>query len=84
MLMNKVAKEQLTLFKPRKVEVPEFDLKSNAFIHALLEQNEQQQFITLGKLMMRAGKAGIFDTWMLQNQDIVQAAAHAYGERIVC
>lgn len=25
----------------------------------------------------------IFETWSLQNQDLVQAAAHSYGERIV-
>ena len=81
--MNKVAKEQLTLFKPRKVDVPEFDLKSNAFLHSLMEQNEQRCFMALGKLMMKAGKNAIFETWMLKNQDVVQAAAHAYGERIV-
>jgi predicted methyltransferase len=32
---------------------------------------------------MRAGKGAIFETWSLLNQDLVQAAAHAYGERIV-
>merc|ERR1711917_54927 len=32
---------------------------------------------------MAAGKGQIFETWSLQNQDLVQAAAHSYGERIV-
>lgn len=82
-LMNKVAKEQLGLFIPRKVVVPEFDLKSNKFIHALMEANEVNKFAALGGAMMRAGKGAIFETWSLLNQDLVQAAAHAYGERIV-
>lgn len=81
--MNKVAKEQLGMFKPKKVEVGSFDLKSTSFIHSLLEQNEQRCFMALGKKMMAAGKGAIFDVWMLKNQDMVQAAAHAYGERIV-
>ena len=36
-----------------------------------------------GKAMMAAGKGAIFETWSLLNQDLVQAAAHSYGERIV-
>merc|ERR1711957_595322 len=81
--MNKVAKEQLGLFKPKKVEVFPFDLSSLDFIHSLMEQNEQKCFMSLGKKMMAAGKGDIFDVWMLKHQDMVQAAAHAYGERIV-
>merc|ERR1711892_1053463 len=45
--------------------------------------NEQLKFIELGKTMMAAGRQGLFDAWSLANQDLVQAAAHAYGERIV-
>lgn len=82
-LMNKVAKEQLGLFKPRKVAVPEFDLKSNEYIHALLEANEVNKFMALGGALMKAGKGAIFETWSLLNQDLVQASAHAYGERII-
>ncbi len=81
--MNKVAKEQLSLFKPKKLEAVEFDLASRDYLHYVLSQNEQLKFIELGKTMMAAGKSGIFDSWSLQNQDMVQAAAHAYGERIV-
>ena len=81
--MNKVAKEQLVLFKPKKVAVPEFDLSSTEYLHALLEANEQRCFIALGTKMMEASKGAIFDTWSLKNQDIVQAAAHSYGEKIV-
>jgi len=82
-LMNKVAKEQLGLFKPKKIEIPEFNLESRDYLHSVLAQHEQNSFINLGKTMMAAGKGQIFETWSLQNQDLVQAAAHSYGERIV-
>ena len=81
--MNKVAKEQLGLFKPKKIDVPEFNLESRDYLHSVLAQHEQNSFINLGKTMMAAGKGQIFETWSLQNQDLVQAAAHSYGERIV-
>lgn len=38
---------------------------------------------TLGKKLMAAGKAGLFDTWMMQESDLVQAAARAFGERLI-
>jgi acyl-CoA oxidase len=82
-LMNKVAKEQLQLFKPTKVEEVEFDLKNRKYLHSILAKNEQRCFTELGTKMMKAGKSEIFDTWSMQNQDLVQATAHAYGERIV-
>ena len=34
--MNKVAKEQLGLFKPKKIEVPEFNLESRDYLHSVL------------------------------------------------
>lgn len=33
--------------------------------------------------MAAAGKSALFDTWMLRESDLVQAAARAYGERLV-
>lgn len=33
--------------------------------------------------MMKAGKEGMFDTWMLQESDLVQSAARAFGERLI-
>ena len=54
--MNKVAKEQLGLFKPKKIDVPEFNLESRDYLHSVLEQHEQNCFINLGKIMMAAGK----------------------------
>ena len=36
--------------------------------------------MTLGKKIMEAGKEKPFSNWMLQESDLVQAAAHAYGK----
>ena len=54
--MNKVAKEQLGLFKPKKIEILEFNLESRDYLHSVLAQHEQNSFINLGKTMMAAGK----------------------------
>lgn len=32
---------------------------------------------------MAAGKAKLFQTWMLEESDLVQDAARAFGERLV-
>lgn len=33
--------------------------------------------------MVKAGKEGMFETWMLQESDLVQSAARSFGERLV-
>ena len=40
-------------------------------------------FMELGKKMRAAGKEGRYDTWCYKEQDLVQGAARAYGERLV-
>ena len=45
----------------------------------LLLRNSQ----TLGMKLHAAGKAGLFESWMLEESDLVQGAAKAYGERII-
>ncbi|ESO87713.1 hypothetical protein LOTGIDRAFT_127454 [Lottia gigantea] len=82
-LMQKVAKERLSVFKPRKLEAPKEDLSSFEYLQYLLNQREQVLFGTLGKKMMEAGKAGIFETWMLKESDLVQAAARSFGDRLI-
>jgi len=37
----------------------------------------------LGKALAEAGRAGLFESWMLQESDSVQGAALAYGERLI-
>lgn len=95
-LMQKVATERLMVLKPTMLEVaatyvPSFvsrmfswaDLSNQKYLHTLLESREKQLFMELGMKMMKAGKKGRFDTWMYKEQDLVQAAARAYGERLI-
>ena len=95
-LMQKVASERLMALKPSILQVaasyvPNFvyrmfnwaDLNKRNYLHALLESREKDLFIALGMKMMKAGKEGRFDTWMYKEQDLVQSAARAYGERLI-
>merc|ERR1711994_672360 len=105
-LMQKVAKEHLGLFKPHKDAAPAIlDLENVKHLKYLLKARENLLFTELRKKMASAmvytkvGKKmpgilkpigdklqekGIFNTWMLQEQDLIQAFAKAYSDRIVC
>jgi acyl-CoA oxidase len=39
-------------------------------------------FTELGAAMFRAGRPGMFSTWMYDSSDLIQAAAMAYAERL--
>ena len=95
-LMQKVTSERLMTLKSSMFQIaasyiPGFlsrifgwaDLTSTSYLHALLKSREQVQFLELGMKMMRAGKKGRYDTWVFQEQDLVQACARAYGERLI-
>ncbi|XP_045126050.1 acyl-coenzyme A oxidase 3, peroxisomal-like isoform X2 [Portunus trituberculatus] len=83
-LMQKVAKERLAVFKPLAVDqsLPA-DAESRAFLHDLLKRRENALFKALGKSLQAGGKAKLFETWMLEESDLVQDSARAYGERLV-
>jgi len=105
-LMQKVAKEHLGLFKPHKDSPPSIvDLENVDHIEYLLKARENLQYTELRKKMASAmvytkvGKKmpgilkpigdklqekGIFNTWMLQEQDLIQAFAKSYADRIIC
>jgi len=83
-LMQKVAKERLSLFKPSAGEAPvNKDLSSTEYLNYLLQKREDVLFTNLGKRMMKAGKEKLYDTWMLKCSDLVQLAARSFGERLV-
>merc|ERR1719187_2801199 len=104
-LMQKVAKEHLGLFKPHKDTPPQnLDLERVDHIEYLLKARENLQYTELRKKMASAmvytkvGKKmpgllkpigdklqekGIFNTWMLQEQDLIQAFAKSYADRII-
>lgn len=82
-LMQKVAKEKLAIFKPVKIEPVSADLNDPKYLRYILNVRENMLFMDLGIKMMSAGKEGLFDTWMLKESDLVQDAAKAYGEMMI-
>jgi len=105
-LMQKVAKEHLGLFKPHTDAAPAvLDLSNPDHLEYLLKARENLQYATLRKklagamIYTKVGKKmpgmlkpigdklqekGIFNTWMLQEQDLIQAFAKSYADRVVC
>ena len=82
-LMQKVAKERLAVFRPSAPkEAPAADLQDRGYLHYVLQKREDLLFMQLGKMMMKAGKEGVFDAWMYDASDVIQGAAKAYGERL--
>ena len=49
----------------------------------LLAEREIVLFGKLGKAMKDAGKEGLYDAWMLKESDLIQAAARAFGDRLI-
>jgi acyl-CoA oxidase len=105
-LMQKVAKEHLSVFKPHKIDnVDNFDANNIGHLTNMLFRRENEQFDTLknkiGKAMVftKIGKKipamfggigkslqekGVFNTWMYQEQDLIQSFAKTYADRIIC
>ena len=84
-LMQKVSKERLTMFKPEnKPKAPgDPDLEDTQYLEYLLKKREYDMNMELGGKMMKAGQKGLFDTWMHKESDVIQGAAHAYGDRLI-
>lgn len=86
-LMQKVAKERLTAMAKgdvKKLSAPSStNLTDQDYLLYLLNAREQVLFKKLGEKMAAAGKAGMFDTWMLEESDLIQAAARAFGDRLI-
>ena len=93
-LMQKVAKERLgqligsgaldpTNFgKP--MELDEGSVTQRVYhLLQLLEWRERLLFLQLMFKTKEAGKDGIFNTWMLEESDLIQSAARAYGENLI-
>lgn len=86
-LMQKVAKERLTALSKSGMKPPQApatkDLGNRDYLMYLLNAREMKLFGQLGEKMAKAGREGTFKTWMLEESDLIQAAARAYGERLV-
>merc|ERR1719427_1914547 len=82
-LMQKVTKERMSVFKPNKIEEKAEDLNDLGFLFNLLAKRENMEFIELGGKLKKAGKIGLFDEWILRQSDLVQSCARRFGERLV-
>jgi len=85
-LMQKVAKERLAILAkdPIKLEKPSStDLANTDYMVYLLQAREATLFNELGKKMMKAGKAGTFNSWMFEESDLIQHASKAFADRLI-
>lgn len=90
-LMQKVAKELLSMVKSKTYEPPQTNSKATAnitnleYLFHIVGLREKNLLSSLGMKLATKMKQGeqLFDIWMSQESDLVQAVARAYGERIV-
>ncbi|ELU16781.1 hypothetical protein CAPTEDRAFT_177414 [Capitella teleta] len=83
-LMQKVAKEHLATFKPQDTpQILDANLQDVHYLHQILQRVENSRFMTLGALLQKAGREGLFESWMYDQSDEIQAASRSFGERLV-
>ena len=87
-LMQKVAKEHLGVmakkgFKNPMVYPDNEQFTNKDYLMWILNQREVTLFGTLGKKMAAAGKEGMFNTWMMEESDVIQGAARSFGDRLI-
>ena len=104
-LMQKVAKEHMGLFKPHSLKKPDvMDFRNIHHLQYLFEARENKihsdlkkklatamVYTKVGKKVSQTGifagfgnqlqEKGLFNTWMLQEQDMIQAFAKSYADR---
>ena len=87
-LMQKVAKEHLAVMAKKGFKNPIAMPSSKVFTNKdyllhILNEREVTLFKTLGQKMAAAGKEGMFNTWMMEESDVIQGAARAFGDRLI-
>ena len=87
-LMQKVAKEHLPVIAKKGFKNPIPMPSQKSFTNAdyllyILNERENVLFKTLGGKMAAAGKAGMFNTWMMEESNVIQGAARAFGDRLI-
>eukprot|EP00096_Caligus_rogercresseyi_P010410 TRINITY_DN3784_c0_g1_i1.p1 TRINITY_DN3784_c0_g1~~TRINITY_DN3784_c0_g1_i1.p1 ORF type:complete len:704 (-),score=167.86 TRINITY_DN3784_c0_g1_i1:1824-3935(-) len=106
-LMQKVAKEHMSLFKPHELNAPtSFDAQCIDHLEHLLKAREntlhsdlKTKLTTPVMITMLSKKLpgflkgvgdkiqsekGIYNTWMLKEQDLIQDFSKSYAERLTC
>jgi len=87
-LMQKVAKEHLPVLAKKGFKNPVPMPSDKGFTNLdyllhILNEREMTLFKTLGGKMAAAGKEGMFNTWMMEESDVIQGAARAFGDRLI-
>jgi len=85
-LMQKVAKERLGILakNPPKLDKPATtDLKDTEYLMYLLKARELRLFNELGEKMVKAGKAGTYNSWMFEESDLIQHASKSFADRLI-
>merc|ERR1719187_2930039 len=86
-LMQKVAKEHLGYLSktglPKLSPPASADVNDPDFLSYLLQVREVKLFTELGQKSVAAGKGGIYRTWQLEESDLIQHSAKAFGERLI-
>ena len=87
-LMQKVAKEHLPVLAKKGFKNPvpmpsNKDFTNPDYLLHILNEREMTLFKTLGGKMAAAGKEGMFNTWMMEESDVIQGAARAFGDRLI-
>merc|ERR1719309_114922 len=85
-LMQKVAKERLAILAkdPIKLEKPATsDLNDSSYLMYLLQAREENLFKELGGKMAAAGPAGTYNSWMMEESDLIQHAAKSFADRLI-
>ena len=87
-LMQKVSKEHLAVlakkgFKNPIALPPNKDFTNQDYLLYVLKEREMTLFRTLGEKMAKAGKEGMFNTWMLEESDVIQGAARSFGDYLI-
>ena len=84
-LMQKVAKERISTFKPFPLlpNSDKTDLNSTNYLQSLLRRREMVLIGELTARLKQAGRDGLYHTWMMEQSDQIQAVARAYGDCVV-
>ena len=87
-LMQKVAKERLSALQKEvdiDLKTPQNqDLDNQDYLIYLLKLREMKLFEKLGgKMKSLQDKSGVFNTWMMEESDLIQASARAYADRLI-
>lgn len=81
-LMQKVAKERLAIIGKEDHSYNDKLHLQNNKLFMLLKSRELLQFKKLGKILSKTTSDTMFETWMNQESDLVQACGKSFGERL--